>query len=78
MGSKCLLPWTTSDSRSIVDGIMVSKRTVMIGAVGGMTIGSVVPFLWGDYNTFGSASIFIAMVGGFLGIWLVVWLSKRF
>ena len=57
---------------------MASKRTVMIGAVGGMAIGSVVPFLWGDYNTFGFMSLFLSMVGGFLGIWLVVWLSKRF
>lgn len=49
----------------------------MIGAVGGMTIGSVTPFLWGDYNTFGVTSILMAMLGGFVGIWLAVWLSKR-
>lgn len=57
---------------------MISKRTVMIGAVGGMVVGSVVPFLWGDYNSFGLMSIFMGMIGGFGGIWLVVWLSKRF
>ena len=57
---------------------MVSKRTVMFGAVGGMTIGSVAPMLWGDYNGFGAASVLLGMVGGFFGIWLVVWLSKRF
>jgi uncharacterized membrane protein YeaQ/YmgE (transglycosylase-associated protein family) len=56
---------------------MINKRTVTFGAVGGMTIGSVLPFLWGDYNSFGLASIFWAMIGGFLGIWLTVWLSKR-
>ncbi len=56
---------------------MVSKRTVMFGAIGGMTIGSVTPFLWGDYNSFGLTSIFCGMIGGFFGIWLAVWLSKR-
>lgn len=56
---------------------MVSKRVVMIGAIGGITIGSLVPMLWGDYNTFGMASVLLGMVGGFLGIWLTVWLSKR-
>lgn len=50
----------------------------MFGAVGGMTIGAVVPMLWGDYNSFDLASVFCGMIGGFLGIWLAVWLSKRF
>lgn len=57
---------------------MVSKRTVMIGAIGGMTIGACLPMLWGDYNSFGVASILFGMVGGFAGIWSAVWLSKRF
>lgn len=56
---------------------MVSKRTVMVGAIGGITIGSVVPFLWGDYDSFGFSSVILGMVGGFLGIWLTVWLSKK-
>lgn len=57
---------------------MASKRGVMVGAIGGMTIGAVVPMLWGDYNSFGITSILLSMVGGFLGIWLVVWLDNRF
>ena len=56
---------------------MISKRTVTLGAVGGMIVGSVIPFLWGDYNSFGVVSVLCAMVGGFFGIWLAVWLSKR-
>jgi len=55
---------------------MVSKQTVMIGAIGGMTIGSILPWLWGDYKTFGLASIFWGMIGGFLGIWIAVKLSQ--
>lgn len=57
---------------------MVSKRTVMIGAIGGMTIGACLPMLWGDYNSFDIASVLCGMAGGFLGIWLAVWLGKRF
>ena len=48
----------------------------MVGAVGGMTVGGVVPMLWGDYNSFGTTSILLAMVGGFVGIWLAVWAGK--
>lgn len=57
---------------------MASKQGVMIGAVGGMTIGAFVPMIWGDNNTFGGASILFSTLCGFFGIWLVVWLSKRF
>lgn len=57
---------------------MMNKRVVMFGAVAGMTLGAVMPMLWGDYDTFGMASLFMTMVGGFVGIWLAVWLSKRF
>lgn len=48
----------------------------MIGAIGGMTVGGLLPFLWGDYNSFGMTSILLAMVGGFVGIWLAAKLSK--
>ncbi len=57
---------------------MVSKRTAMFGAVGGMIIGGVVPFLWGDYNSFDFTNVLTTTIGGFLGIWLAVWLGKRF
>ncbi len=42
-----------------------------------MTVGAIVPWLWGDYNSFGLTSILTAMIGGFVGIWLAVWLGKR-
>lgn len=57
---------------------MANKRVVMIGAFGGMTLGAIVPMLWGDYDSFGIASILLATLGGFIGIWLVAWLSKRY
>lgn len=56
---------------------MISKRTVMTGAIGGMTVGSVVPWLFGDYNSFDIWSVLGGFVGGLVGIWLAVWLSKR-
>ena len=56
---------------------MASKRTVMIGAVGGMIIGGVLPFLWGDYNSFDLTNVLTTTIGGFVGIWLAVWLGKH-
>ncbi len=44
----------------------------------GMTLGAFVPMLWGDKEMLGLASIGCGVVGGFLGIWLAVFLAKRF
>lgn len=41
-------------------------------------IGGYVPFLFGDTNFFGGWSILMSFVGGIFGIWLGVWVSKRF
>jgi hypothetical protein len=57
---------------------MASKRTVMFGASGGMIVGGCVPFLWGDYNGFDAMNVLTTMIGGFAGIWLAVWLGKKF
>ncbi|HTK39245.1 MAG TPA: hypothetical protein VL362_00085 [Patescibacteria group bacterium] len=54
----------------------MNKRTIMYGAVGGMMVGGVVPFLWGDYNSFDLTNVLTTTVGGFLGIWLAAWASK--
>ncbi len=57
---------------------MASKRTVMIGAVGGMTAGGAAPMLFGDYNSFDGWSVLGGLIGGLVGIWLAVVLSRRF
>lgn len=57
---------------------MASKRTVMTGAVGGMTVGGALPLLFGDYNSFDVWSVLGGLVGGIMGIWLAVVLSRRF
>ena len=57
---------------------MASKRTVMVGAVGGMTAGAAMPMLFGDYNSFDLWSVLGGFVGGILGIWLAVVLSRYF
>lgn len=57
---------------------MASKRTVMTGAVGGMTVGGALPMLFGDYNSFDMWSVLGAFVGGIIGIWLAVVLSRYF
>lgn len=46
-----------------------------------MTIGGIagayLPALWGDTDIFSVASILFGMVGGLVGIWLAVIVSKR-
>lgn len=56
----------------------MNKKVIMLFAVVGMTIGGAVPMLWGDTNFFDIPSLLLGMVGGFAGIWLAVWLSKRY
>lgn len=55
---------------------MASKRTVMVGAIGGMTAGAAVPMLFGDYNSFDAWSVLGGFVGGLVGIWAAVVLSR--
>lgn len=42
-----------------------------------MMAGSMVPRLWGDAAVVSVASALWAMIGGFVGIWLAVWLNRR-
>lgn len=48
-----------------------------MGAVGGMIVGGMVPYLWGDYSMFSLTSSLTALIGGLLGIWLAVRLSRQ-
>ncbi len=57
---------------------MASKRTVMLGAIGGMTAGAMAPMLFGDYDSFDSWSVLGGFIGGIVGIWLAVVLSRYF
>ncbi len=56
----------------------MNKRLIMFGAVAGMTIGGLLPMLWGDGDMFGLAGILLGMVGGLLGIYLAVYINKRY
>jgi hypothetical protein len=49
---------------------------VTLGMGVGSTIGALLPQLWGDSNLLGGMSILLGLVGGILGIWLGVKLSK--
>lgn len=48
----------------------------MICAGAGMTLGAFAPFLWGDRDMLGGMSILCGMIGGFVGIWVGVKVSK--
>ncbi len=56
----------------------MNKHVVMAGAMIGMTLGAFLPMAWGDNDVFGLASLLLSPLGGFLGIWLAVVVSKRF
>lgn len=58
--------------------VYMNKRAVTFSAVVGMTVGGFVPMLWGDDNFFGGMSLLLTLVGGIAGIWLAVWLGKRY
>ncbi|HSX00798.1 MAG TPA: hypothetical protein VLF67_01030 [Candidatus Saccharimonas sp.] len=50
----------------------MSTRGYYLLAVGvGTTVGSFVPYLWGDTNFLSGWSILLSGVGGIVGIWLV-------
>lgn len=57
---------------------MLDKKTISFFGVLGMTVGSVVPMLFGDYNSFDAWAVLGGFVGGIVGIVLGVWVGKRF
>ena len=56
----------------------MNKKVVSLGAVVGMTLGGMAPMLWGDTNILDLPSALLGMLGGFLGIWLTIWVGKRY
>lgn len=54
----------------------MNKTILMICAGAGMTLGAFAPFLWGDRDMLGGMSILCGMIGGFVGIWVGVKVSK--
>jgi hypothetical protein len=56
----------------------MNKQVLVAGAMIGMTGGAFLPMLWGDKDMFGLASILCSMIGGFVGIWLGIVISRQF
>ncbi len=56
---------------------MSQKTIIMIMMSIGMTIGAVLPFLWGDRDPLSGASILWGFVGGFVGIWVGAKIAKQ-
>lgn len=54
------------------------KLTLIISATLFSIVGAYLPYLWGDTNFFGTASILISTVGGLVGIFIGWWFAKRF
>jgi hypothetical protein len=55
----------------------MNKRVILLFAAIFGAVGSYVPVLWGETDLFGGWSILFGMVGGLVGIWLGVVVSKR-
>lgn len=54
----------------------MNKKVIYFFSVVGLTLGSMVPALWGG-SLLGGWSILLGFVGGVVGIWLGVVISKR-
>lgn len=55
----------------------MSKKSIILLFAGiGMTAGGALPLLWGG-DPLGGWSILLGVVGGFVGIWLGVKVSKQ-
>lgn len=55
---------------------MNKKVLIFFATIGGIA-GAYLPALWGDTDMFGGGSILFSMIGGLVGIWLGVVVSKR-
>lgn len=58
--------------------IDMNKRVITIMSLLGGAIGGAVPMLFGDDSLFDGWTVLGAMIGGLAGIWLGVWISKRY
>lgn len=56
----------------------MNKKLISFMAVLGGGVGSYVPVLFGDGDMLDGWSILGGLIGGFVGIWLGVVLSKRY
>lgn len=54
----------------------MNKKAIYICAMIGMTLGSLLPALWGG-SLLGASSVLMGMVGGIVGVWLGVVVSKH-
>ena len=55
----------------------MNKRLILLFATVFGFIGSYIPVLFGDNDFFSGWSILGSLIGGFFGIWLGVFVSKR-
>ncbi len=56
----------------------MNKSVILLFAAVFGTLGAYVSVLFGDNSLLGGWSILCSTLGGFFGIWLAVWLAKRF
>jgi hypothetical protein len=56
----------------------MNKKLILFFAIIFGIGGAYVPMLWGDGNLLGGASILWSLIGGLVGIWLGVIVSKRY
>jgi uncharacterized membrane protein YfcA len=55
----------------------MNRAVIMICMSIGMTLGAFIPALWGDHDLLSGGSILWGLIGGLIGIWLGVKLSRQ-
>lgn len=57
---------------------MSRKGLIWGGMIIGSSIGGFLPYVWGDYSLFSFSSVILTAVGGLIGIWAGLTLSRMF
>lgn len=55
----------------------MNKMIITLGMTIGSTIGALLPQLWGDHDFLSVTSLLLGLIGGIVGVWIGVKISKQ-
>jgi uncharacterized membrane protein YfcA len=56
---------------------MSSKTIISVGSMVGLTVGGLIPMLFGDQSLLDGWTILGGLIGGLVGIWLGIKVARR-